>query len=185
VGVSNFSVNRIFSMDIKDWASLIGAITGPAGLVVAVLVFFRDRARVEVSLQWDMQNMQGETVAIIRVGSTGRRPIFLSHAHIKLPLGAAQDIDTILFPESVSGVTLTEGSKPHLMVLNQNALEMEKYSQFWWKLRVTFVDSAGKKYHSDWPVARPSWAKTIDASKLAIRWNRFQNSLRGLRNRFM
>jgi len=171
-------------MEIKDWASLIGAITGPAGLLIAVFVYFRDRARVEVSLQWDMRSLSSETIAVVRCGNFGRRSIFLSHAHIKLPLGADRDIDTILFPESVTGVTLMEGSKPHLIVLDQSNLGMEKYSKYWWKLRATFVDSAGKKYHSDWPIARPSWAKTVEAPKLAIRWNKFRNLLRGLRRRF-
>src|SRR5450432_2855339 len=161
-------------MDIKDWASLVGAITGPAGLIVALLVYFRDRARVEVTLQWDMSSTDdrlGDRVATIKAANIGRRAIFLSHAHIKLPPGADQEFDTLLFPDSISGITLTEGAKPYIIPLNQKSLNLEKYRNYWWKLRATLVDTAGKKYHSDWPIARPSWADEVDASKLAIQWN--------------
>jgi hypothetical protein len=166
-------------MDIKDWAALIGAVTGPVGLTIALMVYFRDRARVTVLLSWDMkQTESSDDIAVVRISNIGRRPIYLSHAHIRLPKGADANVSHLVFPDNIQGVTLLEGSAPHLLVLNQRQLQMEKYAKIWWRLRATVIDAAGKHYHSDWPLERPSWASSSQAPKLAIYWNRFRNWVR-------
>jgi hypothetical protein len=166
-------------MDIKDWAALIGAVTGPVGLAIALMVYFRDRARISVFLAWDMKQAEcSDDIAVVRISNIGRRPIYLSHAHIRIPKGVIANISHIVFPDNIQGVTLAEGSAPHVLVLNQRQLQMEKWPRIWWRLRVTVIDAAGKHYHSDWPVERPSWALSSQVPRLAIYWNRFRNWVR-------
>jgi hypothetical protein len=60
-------------------ASILGMVFGTAGLVLGVLNYLRDRAKVKVTLRWKMQNVQtGETRGLIRVTNVGRRPVFIS-----------------------------------------------------------------------------------------------------------
>lgn len=166
-------------MDIKDWAALVGAVTGPIGLTIALMVYFRDRARVAVSLSWDMnQTGNPDDIAIVRISNIGRRPIYLSHAHIRLPRGADANVSNLVFPDNIRGVTLAEGSAPHLVVLNQRQLEMEKYAKIWWRLRATVIDAAGKHYHSEWPSKPSSWGGVNQIPKSAYYWNRLRNWVR-------
>lgn len=133
-------------MDIKDIASLIGAITGPAGLLIALLVFFRDRASVKVSYNWNMVEAgpyadKEKRVIQVMICNVGRRPIYLSHAHFKSP---DKSDEALLFADAIKGVTLAEGSQPHLVYADQTQNSFDKYYKQWWKLRVVVTDAAGK-----------------------------------------
>jgi hypothetical protein len=65
------------NIDFKDWAALIGAVTGPVGLAIALMVYVRDRARVLVFLSWDMkQNENPGHLAVVRISIIGRRSIY-------------------------------------------------------------------------------------------------------------
>lgn len=168
-------------MDIKDWAAFVGAITGPVALTVSMLVYFRDRAVVTVGLGWDMEMLGGGydnslTYYVVTIRNVGRRPIYLSHAHIILPKGASGTTTHLLLTSGLQGVTLAEGAAPHTIVTKQAG--MEKYAKLWWKLRASVTDSAGALYHSDWPVAPPSFAKDVQPPLGAVQWNQFRNWLR-------
>jgi hypothetical protein len=77
--------------------SLIGAITGPIGVVISLLVYFRDRAKVRVVLAFDMQGFGGlaqvpNKYFAVRIFNIGLRPIYLDLAHIVFPKWARRRI---------------------------------------------------------------------------------------------
>ena len=168
-------------MSITDLAALIGAITGPAALFIAFLVYFRDRAVVTVNLHWDMSTYgpnadPSKTYFLVTVYNVGRRPIYLSHAHISLPPDADPEATDIILTGGVEGKTIPEGTAPYLVHTDQEG--MEEYAHVWWNLRATVIDSAGKHYHSDWPTRAPSWASEVIPPFGALAWNRLRNWMR-------
>jgi len=168
-------------MTVSELAAMIGAITGPAGLLIAILVYFRDRATVTVDLQWDMETFgtdmdPDKTYFVVTIRNVGRRPIYLSHAHILLPPGADTETSHILLTSGLQGVTLAEGAPPYIVHADQEG--MEKYAAMWWKLRATVIDAAGKCYHSDWPTKAPSWAQGVTPSFGALTKNCLCNWIR-------
>lgn len=164
-------------MDINDTVALIGAITGPIGLVVALLVYFKDRPVVKVTMKWDMLSLGDATTSekkfcCVTIYNIGRRPIYLSHVHIKIPRKGAGDI---LFTGGISGVTLPEGAPPHLVYADQSQQEIRRHGNVWWRLRATVIDAAGKYYHSDWPTRAPQWAENTKPFFGALMWNKMRN----------
>jgi hypothetical protein len=96
--------------------SLVGAITGPIGVVISLLVYFRDRAKVRVVLAFDMQGFGGLTQVpdkyfAVRIFNIGRRPIYLDLAHIVFPKWARRQIGVthFLLSSGVQGVKIAEG----------------------------------------------------------------------------
>jgi hypothetical protein len=161
-------------MGITDVAALVGAVAGPAGLLVAVLVYFRDRAVVSVGLQWDMSVVgDDETYFVVTIRNVGRRPIYLSHAHIRLPRDSDPNASLILLNEGLEGVTLAEGAPPHIVLTAQD--HIEKHADVWWRLRATVIDAAGRHHHSEWATAAPSFAKDVRPPRGALAWNRARN----------
>jgi len=78
-------------MDLSDTVALIGAVTGPLGLLLGLLVYFRDRAVVQVSLQWDLElygpsSKPDAAIYMITIRNIGRRTM---SATSTLPLHAA------------------------------------------------------------------------------------------------
>ena len=75
------------SMTLNDWATLVGILAGTIGLVLGVLNYLRDRAKVTITLQWD-RVIAGEgpydkekTWGQVTVANCGRRTIYVSHVH--------------------------------------------------------------------------------------------------------
>lgn len=166
------------AMNITDFAALVGAITGPAALLIAFLVYFRDRAGVDVGMQWDMSTYgpgsdAGKTYLVVTAHNVGRRPIYVSHAHIRLPRGADPEVSHIILIGAVEGKTLPEGAAPYLVHADQEGLD--KYAGLWWKLRATVIDSAGKHYHSDWPTKAPLSGSDVAPPFGAVAWNQIRN----------
>lgn len=166
-------------IDIKDTAALVGAITGPAGLLIALLVYFRDRPNVRVSLTWNMKEVGNsentEPFALVKVCNTGRRTIYLSNIHFVNPVQKNQNFTVY---DGIGGVTLAEGSPPHSVRFNQNDKVIIEALSRWWNLRATVIDAAGKEYHSDWPEYPPSSAESIRVPCGAILWNKARNWMR-------
>jgi len=109
--------------------SLIGAITGPIGTVVSLLVYFRDRAKVRVVLAFDMQGFGAlpkvpEMYFAVRIFNIGRRPIYLDLAHIVFPKSARKQtsVTHFLLSSGVQGVKLNEGDAPHVIPARQTQL---------------------------------------------------------------
>jgi hypothetical protein len=69
--------------------ALAGVIIGTAGLVLSVLNYFRDRPKVIVKLVWHNvvtdEHEAEKTSCEIIVANVGRRPIYISHAHLSYP----------------------------------------------------------------------------------------------------
>ena len=173
-------------MTIEALASLIGAITGPAGLTIALLVYFRDRSKVRVILGWDRIMVGGpvedkKTYTQITIINSGRRPIYLSHASIELPKRVSNKYGTLLFSDGIDGVTLGEGARPHVVTADQNHENIKNHLQEWWKLRAAVVDASGQKYYSDWPMLAPKEYESFTPSFFELRKYKFLNFLRKLK----
>ena len=152
-------------MGLSDTASLLAIILGTTGTVLGILNYNRDKAKIKVTLQWDMKILNNpkydeyKSWGIITATNTGRRPIYISHASIKLPRGF--DEGYLLVAEAISGKKLSEGDPPETFILTQEG--MEKYSHVWKKLRAIVIDSTGKEYYSKKVSNQkaPSWISTI------------------------
>ena len=147
--------------ELKDAAALIGAITGPAGLLLAALVYFRDRPIVRVDLQFDMEGVPpvpAGTYFVVSVYNLGRRPIYLSHAHLTVPRWARRALGAthVILGSGLQGVTIAEGGPPHRVPTDQ--VNMERFAKIWPYMRAAVIDAAGRHHYSDWPTTAPTWA---------------------------
>ena len=165
--------------------SLIGAITGPVGTVVSLLVYFRDRAKVRVVLAFDMQGFGAlpkvpEMYFAVRIFNIGRRPIYLDLAHIVFPKSARKQtsVTHFLLSSGVQGVKLNEGDAPHIIPTRQT--QLAKFPALWPYMRAGIVDAAGHQYYSDWPTQKPEWADDHE-HRFRVFTNKIRNRLRRLR----
>lgn len=148
---------------LTDVASLVGVIFGLSGLVLGILNYLRDRGNVTVSLEWDRNLMnapgydESKLWGVVTVTHIGRRPIYISHAAIKLP----QPSEYLLLSEGIKGEKLSEGDPPRYFMVNQAGLE--KYASVWHKLRAQVSDTTGKVYLSSKVKTKPSWANVQQA----------------------
>jgi hypothetical protein len=147
-------------MTVTDVVAILGLISGVTGTILGILNFLRDRAHVEVSLQWDMQTIgdprydEKKSWGLIRVTNIGRRPIHVSHVALRLPKGF--DGSHLLVTSGIGGKTLTEGSPGESFIVTQE--NMEKYASAWKKIVAQVSDSAGREWKSKPVKLRPSWA---------------------------
>ncbi len=69
--------------------ALVGVVIGTAGFVISLLNYFRDRPKVIVILGWNYVSTDEDdlekTWSVVTVTNVGRRPIFVSHAHLTYP----------------------------------------------------------------------------------------------------
>jgi hypothetical protein len=178
-------MSKGIGMDLKDVPSLIGAITGPLGLVISLLVYFRDRAKVLVTLSFDMQGFGGlpavpEGYFVVRIHNVGRRPIYLSTAHITVPRWARKRLGAthLLLGSGLQGVTIAEGGAPQVVPTRQ--ADLTRCAEIWPYVRAAVIDAAGRTYYSDWPTRKPQWAGDY-ASRFRVFTNKVRNRLRRLR----
>jgi hypothetical protein len=102
---------------------------------------------------WGHTNLdKNKLYGCITVANIGRRPIFISHAAIKLP--AKHEYGLIL--SGINGDKLSEGDPPVRYLVQQEGLE--KHSKNWDKIKACVTDSAGKSFYSKSVLKRPSWA---------------------------
>lgn len=151
------------AVGITEVTALIGAVVGTAGFVLGIVNYLRDRPRVLVTLKWDMavaDNPRYDTSkrwCLVTASNVGRRPIYISHASLKLPKG--HDYTHLLISEGILGQRLAEGDPPSSYVVSQDGLE--KYANVWHKIQAVVYDTANKEYRS--PLLDksqpPSWAK--------------------------
>lgn len=153
-------------MTITDAVAILGLVSGVTGMVLGVLNHLRDRARVEVSLQWDMQSFgdprydEKKLWGAINVTNIGRRPVHVSHVALRLTEGF--DHTHLLISGGITGKTLLEGSPSELYIVTQDG--MEKYASVWPKIVAQVSDSRGRVWKSK-PVRQiPSWAKAKSAA---------------------
>jgi hypothetical protein len=153
-------------MTVTDVVAILGLVSGVTGTVLGVLNHLRDRARVEVSLQWDMKSFgdprydEKTLWGAINVTNVGRRPVHVSHVALRLPKGF--DHTHLLINSGIGGKTLPEGSPSELYVVTQDG--MEKYVSVWDKIVAQVSDSTGRVWKSK-PVKQvPSWAEVKSAA---------------------
>jgi len=153
----------IFQASLTDIAELSGLGFGLAGFILGVLNFRRDNPRVVVELQWDLSVTPGTQYdsnklwGVVRVANVGRRPIYISHAALKLPEGYGHS--HLILMEGVAGRKLAEGDAPQVFMVSQD--ELEQYAAKWHDIRAQVSDSAGKVWYSQ-RFRRdlvPSWAR--------------------------
>jgi hypothetical protein len=150
------------SMTLQETAALAGLMLGTAGSVLGVMNYLRDRAKVRVTLQWDMSVTDNPAYdsskkwGVVTITNTGRRPVYVSHVALRLPKGSKRRV--LLLRESVSGEKLGEGDRPKLYVSDQSNLG--GYTKRWRKVYAEVTDSTGRVWrsrHQKWQT-KPSWA---------------------------
>lgn len=148
---------------LNDVATGVGVVLGFSGFVLGLLSFFRDSANVCVELQWDMditgnpQYDENKKWGLVRVSNIGRRPIYISHAALKVPKG--HDHTHLVLMDGIAGKKLGEGDPSEVYVVNQEGLE--KYKSNWRSVRAQVNDTTGKYWRSKKLKRgeKPSWAK--------------------------
>jgi hypothetical protein len=141
-------------------ASILGITFGAVGLAVSILNYLRDRARVNVLLEWDLSVTPnpkydpGKKWGSITVANVGRRPVFVTKVALMMPKGAEPRF--MLIMDSMPGRRLSEGDQPQVSMVSQD--DMRKVARYWNRIRAVAYDSAGKEYRSNPVAERPSWA---------------------------
>ncbi|SRR6266568_4199541 len=146
-------------MTLTEFASASGLIFGVAGSVLGVMNFLRDRAKVVVTLQWDMVSTDNprEVSGVIRVTNAGRRSTYISHVALRLPKGYQHH--HLLIVGGIAGKKLSEGDPPQIYLVDQSGLE--KYADHWRDLVAQVSDTTNKVWISKKLHKRelPTWAK--------------------------
>jgi hypothetical protein len=130
-------------------------------LLLGILNHIRDRAKIIVTLQRDMGIANDpnydpdKSYGVVRATNIGRRPVYMSHASLKLPKGYGDSY--LLLGQGIYGTRLGEGDPPVAYVVDQEG--MRKYKKDWHKVRAVVIDSAGTAYYSSKVREAPSWGK--------------------------
>ena len=137
--------------------AILGAVLGAAGLIISILAFLRDRPRLTVFLQWDVESIErpGFRIGVVSVTNVGRRAAYIGAVALQLPKHS--DYKALLLKGSVPGTRLGEGDPPAKYMVSYDKLE--KYKSDWYRIRAFAEDSAGKKYYSRFTGSKPSWAE--------------------------
>jgi hypothetical protein len=153
-------------MTVTDVVAVLGLVSGITGTVLGILAYLRDRARVEVSLQWDMDIIgdprydPAKPWGSVTVTNVGRRTVHVSHVALRLP-DRRFGISHLLITGGIAGKTLPEGAPAEVHVVTQDG--MEKFASVWHLIRAQVSDSTGRVWKSNYVREKPSWAK-VDAA---------------------
>lgn len=137
-------------MTLTDFVAVCGLVFGLSGAVLGVLNYLRDRVKLEVTLQWDMDVTPGgkydanKKWGVIRVTNVGQRTTYISHAALRLPKG--YDTSHLVIMDSIQGEKLTEGDPTKIFMVSQDGLE--KYRDAWRRIIAQVSDSRGKVWKS-------------------------------------
>ena len=150
-------------MELIDVVALMGLVFGLIGTVLGICNFLRDRASVQVSLQWNIVTLAegvgdsdlDKRGGIVRVTNIGRRSIFVSHAAIRLPKHLNAPL--FLLKDGIEGKTLAEGS-PSLRYFISD-VSLREYADYQPEMIAEVTDSTGKVWSS-----KRSWAARARAN---------------------
>ena len=136
--------------------AILGAVLGAAGLIISIFAFLRDRPRITVFLNWDVESVErpGFRIGVVSVTNVGRRAAYIGAVALELPKHS--DYKALLLKGSIPGTRLGEGDPPAKYMVSYDKLE--KYKSDWNRIRAFAEDSAGKKYYSRFTGSKPSWA---------------------------
>ena len=148
---------------ITQVTGLLGLVFGIVGTILGILNYLRDRARVQVSLKWDMSVTDNPLYdskklwGCVWVGNTGRRPIFVSHVALRLPKGF-KNSHLVLY-DGIAGVRLAEGDPVKQYILNQDG--QEEFGLHWREVVAQVSDASGRVWKSKKlrETKVPSWAR--------------------------
>ena len=146
----------MIDITINDLATILGLIIGVSAFVLSILNYLRDKAKVHISLQWDMESLNDNNLyGIVTISNTGRRPIYISHLSLKLP--KSYENSYLLIRDGLSGQKLMEGDAPLIFDITHDG--MDKYKSDWETIIAQVTDSSGKVWKSKKVKNKPSWAK--------------------------
>lgn len=153
----------MIQLSINDIATIIGVVFGVSGFTLAILNYLRDNPRIKISLKWDLAVTENpkydprKSWGKVEVVNIGRRPIFVSHAALRLPKD--YDYKFLVLKEGIKGERLAEGDQPKIYLVDQEGIEMS--AKDWRKIRAEISDSTGKTWRSKKLKRnqKPSWAK--------------------------
>jgi hypothetical protein len=137
-------------MDLKDFSILVGIVIGISGFILSLTNYLRDRPKVNLSLQWDLNVTPGGDLdsnrkwGILNITNIGRRPVFVSHASLKLPKGSNESY--LLFTKNIAGQKLSEGDPPIKIPIDY--VKLNQYSKNWYEIQAQVTDSTGKEWLS-------------------------------------
>lgn len=140
-------------MDLRDATALSGALLGAAGFTVGVANYIRDRPRLRVTLQFDMEGYSSLTnrgpLVVVSVANTGRRPIYVSHVGLRPASRWKQPpkYKTLFVWGSQEGRRLQEGDPPWTVPGDQDET-VASYARRCRRVRAFVIDSAGRVYRS-------------------------------------
>ena len=137
--------------------AILGAALGTAGFTISILAFLRDRPRITVVLNWDLESAErpGFRIGLVSVINIGRRAVYIGAVALELPKHS--EYKALLLKGSIPGKRLGEGDPPAKYMVSYD--KPEKYKANWYKIRAFAEDSAGKKYYSKFTARKPSWAE--------------------------
>lgn len=128
--------------------AVLGAVFGTAGVVLGLMNYLRDRPRIKIFLQWNMQMIPASKAeancGMVTVTNTGRRTVYISHVCLVLPKTHKNRV--LLLMDSVPGKKLSEGDPPAVFIIKQDI--QNEYSQELKRIRAQVQDSTGQIYSS-------------------------------------
>jgi hypothetical protein len=151
--------------------SLIGTLSGTAGVVLGVLNYLRDRPVAVVGLRWDLEALDkhlqpaGPPVGVVSVVNKGRRPLFIKLVYLQTPRRSGRD-QYLLVPGTQQGQKLTEGDPELVLPLREDVQTFlrQNLAADWAKIYAVAEDNCGRKYRSKAPGTQPSWARPLPAA---------------------
>lgn len=162
------------AVDLRDATALSGALLGAAGFAVGAANYIRDRPRLRVTLQFDMEGYGNLTNSgpwvVVSIANTGRRPIYVSHVGLR-PASRWKrppKYKTLFVWGSQEGRRLQEGDPPWTVPGSQDEA-VAAFTKRCRRVRAFVIDSAGRIYHSSperQPVDRSPSTITQDDGRL-------------------
>ena len=141
---------------LNDITTLLGLIIGFSAFALSIFNYYRDKAKIRIVLQWDMQNIDNdELYGIVFISNIGRRPIYVSHLVLELP--KTYDSRYLLISEGRFGNKLAEGDEPLKFLIPYE--KMYKYKKDWRNIIAQVTDSSGKIWKSNRVKVKPLWAE--------------------------
>lgn len=135
-------------MTPTQMAALIGAVTGPLGLLISVLTYLRDRPRLWVSMAADMRIHNSEkydpekVFLVATVSNVGRRPEYVELVALLHPDGQCGMVNDVFFnPNEVQ-----EGKPPAKYLVEQDLIT--GLEQQWPGILALVRTSSGRQYRS-------------------------------------
>ena len=141
---------------LNDITTLLGLIIGFSAFALSIFNYYRDKAKIRIELQWDMQNNNDdEWYGTVFISNIGRRPIYISHLALELP--KTYDSRYLVIREGLFGHKLAEGDEPLIFQIPHEG--MNEYKKDWRNIIAQVTDSSGKIWKSNRVKVKPLWAE--------------------------